>query len=123
MNREEFIANIRYLGWICFQMGAKLPLHDVGEDYEISKERLDSLIDGTKWTLAHPEATAEDNHVHWMKFKREQGYKYGEILDTINKTHPSMVNFEDLPDVEKRKDEMDLIMTRLANKLFDKQGE
>lgn len=38
MSKEEFIARIRYLGWICFQMGADLPLHDVPEDYEISTE-------------------------------------------------------------------------------------
>lgn len=122
MRREEFIANVRYLGWICFQMGANLPLHDVAEDYKISKERLESLIDGTLWALKHPDATAKDNHIHWMKCKEAQGYKYGEKLDTVNKTHPSMIDFEELNDTEKRKDEMDILITKLANRLFDEQN-
>ena len=32
MDKVEFIAKVRYLGWICYQMGADLPLHDVPED-------------------------------------------------------------------------------------------
>lgn len=31
-----------------------------------------------------------------------------------------MVSFEELSDVEKRKDEMDVLMVRLANELFEK---
>ena len=43
---------------------------------------------------------------------------YGDVLDVEKKTHPSMVPFEELSDVEKRKDEMDVLMVRLANELF-----
>lgn len=121
MDKLEFIANVRYLGWICYQMGAGLPLHDVSKNntYKISEERLKSLIAGTRWALDNPDATPEDNHSIWLKAKAEQGYKYGEYLDVNNKTHPSMVPFEELPDVEQRKDEMDLLMTKLANILWE----
>lgn len=120
MNRVEFIARIRYLGWICYQMGANLPLHDVPEDYEISLERLESLMNGTAFALYHSNLTPEENHMIWMEGKREQGYKYGPVLDVEKKTHPSMIPFRDLPDVEKRKDEMDILMVKLANILYDK---
>lgn len=123
MQREEFIARVRYLGWMCFQMGADLPLHDVADDYEISKERLESLTAGTEWALSHPTATEEDNHNEWMKAKELQGYTYGEKLDIDKKTHPSMVPFNELPPVEKRKDTMDLLMVKLANSLYDKLHE
>jgi len=122
MTREEFIARVRYLGWICFQMGADLPLHDVPEDYEISPERLESLINGTSWALENPEATPEENHVSWMESKRQQGYVYGDTLSVENKTHPSMVTFDELPKIEQDKDKMDLLMVKLANKLYDMIG-
>lgn len=120
MSKEEFISHIRYLGWICFQMGAGLELHDTPENFEISQERLESLIQGTKWALANPNATAEDNHKNWMKCKQEQGYTYGEKLDTVKKTHPSMIPFEELSKVEQDKDVMDLLMTKLADELYTK---
>lgn len=123
MSREEFIARVRYLGWICFQMGAQLPLHDVSDDYEISEERLESLINGTKYILDNPDASAEDNHNNWMKCKEHQGYVYGEELSVENKTHPSLVPFDDLPKVEKDKDVMDVLMVRLASSLYDKINE
>lgn len=119
MDRVEFIAKVRYFGWLCYQMGADLPLHDVPEDYEISDERLKSLMAGTKYVLENPSTTAEENHNIWMEAKKSQGYVYGDILDVEKKTHPSMVPFEDLSDVEKRKDEMDILMVKLANELFD----
>lgn len=119
MSKEEFIARIRYLGWICFQMGADLPLHDVPEDYEISTERLQGLIGGTEWALRNPDATPEDNHICWMNSKINQGYRYGDTLSVENKTHPSLVPFNELPPVEQRKDEMDLLMVKLANELYN----
>lgn len=118
-SKEEFIARIRYLGWICFQLGAKLPLHDVPSDYSISKERLESLMASTQWILEHPEATPEDNHLFWMLCKEKQGYKYGKDLNIKLKTHPSMVSFSELPEVEKKKDEMDILMTRLGEELWN----
>ena len=119
MNRVEFIAKVRYLGWLCYQMGADLPLHDVGEDYKISNERLESLMKGTAFVLENPLTTAEENHKLWMRGKEEQGYIYGDVLDIEKKTHPSMIPFEELSEIEKRKDEMDILMVKLANSLFD----
>lgn len=118
MDKLEFIARVRYLGWMCYQMGANLPLHGVSEDLSISAERLESLKNGTKAVLENPNMTPKDNHNLWVKTKRNQGYIYGPVLDLENKTHPSIVAFEELPDVEKRKDEMDLMMVRESEKLY-----
>lgn len=120
MTREEFIARVRYLGWICYQMGAGLDLHDVQDSFEISEERLQSLINGTKIALENPDITPEENHNIWMKCKKEQGYVYGEHLDVEKKTHPSMVPFEELSKVEQVKDEMDILMVKLSNELYNK---
>ena len=118
MDRVEFIAKVRYLGWLCYQMGADLPLHDVPEDYKISEERLKSLMKGTEYVLNNPSTTAEENHNIWMEAKKTQGYTYGEVLDVEKKTHPSMIPFENLSNIEKRKDEMDVLMVKLAYELY-----
>lgn len=118
LDKLEFIARVRYLGWMCYQMGANLPLHDVSEDLSISAERLESLKKGTQAVLENPNMTPKDNHNLWVKTKREQGYIFGPTIDLENKTHPSIVAFEELSDVEKRKDEMDLMMVRESEKLY-----
>lgn len=111
-----FIARIRYLGWLCYQMGADLPCEGNGE---IPDEMLTSLIEGTLWALANPGATGEDNHKHWMEYKISQGWKYGDVLDRENKIHPDIVPYESLTPVEKRKDDMDLLMVNAANKIYE----
>lgn len=119
MDKLKFIAMVRYYGWLCYQLGAGLPLHDVDNQFSISEDRLNSLINGTKWALENPEATPEDNHINWMNYKQRQGWVYGEKLDMEDKTHPSLVPFKDLPDVEKRKDEMDILMVKLGERLYN----
>ena len=74
---------------------------------------------GTAFVLENHLITAEENHNLWMKGKSEQGYVYGDVLDVEKKTHPSMIPFENLSEVEKPKDEMDILMVKLANSLFD----
>ena len=78
-----------------------------------------SLIAGTVLTLNNLDMTAEDNHNIWMETKKNQGYTYGDELSISKKTHPSMVLFNELTDIEKRKDDMDILMVKLANKLYD----
>lgn len=119
MDRVEFIARVRYLGWICYQLGANLPLHDVPSDYSISQERLESLMGGTEAVLSKPDMTPEENHREWALAKLAQGYTYGPVLDTDKKTHPSLVPFKYLSDVERRKDEMDILMVHLVDKLYN----
>lgn len=119
MPRTEFISRVRYLGWLCFMMGAGDKPHDVGDDYEISQERLESLMQGTEWALSNPDATAEDNHNNWCKAKQNQGYTYGEVLDVKNKKHPSLVPFAELSRKEQDKDTMDILMTKLTDRLYN----
>lgn len=123
MSKLEFIAKVRYLGWICYQLGADLPLHDVDKEYNISNERLESLKEGSAFLLENPNFTGEENHNFWMKIKEMQGYTYGEVIDVENKTHPSIIPYEDLSEVEKRKDDMDILMTKLAAKLFNEMNK
>ena len=56
-----------------------------------------SCVDGVKFVASNPELSAFDAHADWLKHKREEGWVYGEVKDVDKKTHPCMVDFEDLP--------------------------
>lgn len=114
MNKIEFIAAIRHIGWITYQIAA-------GQQYneKINGDQLESLRDGVKFALENPDTTPEENHDNWMRMKIEQGWIYGGRKDFEKKTHPDLVPFEELPDIEKRKDIADSVSHRMALALWE----
>lgn len=48
--------------------------------------------------------SAKEQHDEWKKYKTEQGYVYGEVKDDEKKTHPCLVEYEELPKSQKVKD-------------------
>lgn len=62
----------------------------------------DSAIAGVKHALVDPDPSA--SHESWLKQKVKDGWVYGETKDPEAKTHPCMVPYGDLPEVQKRKD-------------------
>lgn len=57
-------------------------------------EELDVLI----------EQMAKNVHEVWAQSRMEQGWTYGEKRDDTLKTHPCLVAYEDLPEIEKAYD-------------------
>jgi hypothetical protein len=114
-DKIAFIARIRHLGWICYQIAA-------GQPYNIdpTPDQLDSLKQGVKFALEHPNMTAQENHDNWMQMKRSQGWVQGPVKDLEQKTHPDLVPYEQLPKIEQLKDHMDRIMNTEALKLYEK---
>lgn len=49
-------------------------------------------------------ATPEQLHAEWCRFKHEDGWVWGPTKDPVNKTHPCMVPYADLPPEQKLKD-------------------
>lgn len=62
-------------------------------DIQLPKE-LDVLI----------EQMAKNVHEVWAQSRMEQGWTYGEKRDDTLKTHPCLVAYEDLPEIEKAYD-------------------
>ena len=114
MEREEFIAEVRHIGWIAYQIA-------VGQEYneKINNDQMVSLLDGIEYLDANPDITPEENHNNWMKMKVSQGWVYGGVKDFEKKTHPDLVPFDELPEVERRKDINDAVTHKLAVKLWD----
>lgn len=114
MKREEFIAQIRHIGWVAYQIAA-------GQKYneEINEDQLKSLLGGIRFQDEHPDNTPEQNHNNWMKMKVSQGWVYGKVKDFERKTHPDLVPFNELPDIERKKDIADTITHKMAVAVWD----
>lgn len=63
----------------------------------------ESAVNGVKFHLEN-ETTPEDSHISWMKEKVDSGWVYGEIKDSVKKTHPCIVPYNQLPQVQRGKD-------------------
>ena len=98
MDEKEFIAHIRHIAWVSYQIAVGQPWNA-----EINEDQMESLLDGIAYLEGHPEATPKSNHENWMREKISQGWKFGRVKDFENKTHPDLVPFDQLPEVEKRK--------------------
>jgi len=61
--------------------------------------------------LDNIELLAENVHETWSRKKMDDGWRYGPLADELNKTHPSLVPYEDLPENEKQYDRITAIST------------
>jgi hypothetical protein len=64
----------------------------------------DSAIAGVKFARENPSAPASAQHDAWSKDKTDNGWVFGPIKDTVAKTHPCLVPFEELSGDQKAKD-------------------
>src|SRR5690348_8722678 len=64
----------------------------------------DASIASVKWRVENPNAPISAQHDQWMSQKTAEGWKYGKAKSGTKKTHPMLVPYGDLSDVEKRKD-------------------
>lgn len=81
-------------------LGDPLPSSYVlaNEDAEIQE----SAVHGVR--LALTGMTPEQMHKEWCDFKRAHGWTYGPEKDPEQKTHPCLVEWNELPDRQKIKD-------------------
>lgn len=61
---------------------------------------------------------AERSHESWLYLRKADGWKYGETLDREKKTHPALVEWDDLDHINKTKG---LIFTTAAFRFKDRQ--
>lgn len=63
-----------------------------------------SAIMGVNFRLENPNAGHDSQHNAWLEDKKKNGWVYGEIKDSVAKTHPCIVEFDLLSDFQKKKD-------------------
>jgi hypothetical protein len=64
----------------------------------------DSAIKGVKALVDNPELTPEQLHEAWCIEKVRTGWVHGPLKDPVNKQHPCLVSYAELPEDQKEKD-------------------
>ncbi|MFN7056454.1 RyR domain-containing protein [Hyphomonas sp.] len=78
--------------------------HDIPAWEEAPDWMQASTCESVHHALTHPEESGEAQHAQWLRQKEAGGWRYGPVKDAAAKTHPLMVPWNALPDVERRKD-------------------
>ena len=70
-----------------------------------------SAVNGVKYRVSSdtndmPRPTPKQMHQNWMKEKELDGWVFGLMKDTVAKTHPCMLPYEDLPEGQRKKDQL-----------------
>lgn len=63
-----------------------------------------SAILGVEFHLTNPFASPSDSHISWLKEKKADGWKYGEVKNVDKKEHPCYVPYNQLPIEQRMKD-------------------
>lgn len=71
---------------------------------QLSEHLTKSILDGVYFVLDNPNCTPEQQHNNWCYFKRADGWKYGPDKDFERKEHPCLVPYNELPEIQQRKD-------------------
>lgn len=91
----EFLARICHNVNRAFSQAFDTPVQPVwGDAPECQK---DNARKGVALHMNHPEAGPAASHAAWFMHRENEGWKYGPVEDPVNKTHPYMVHFDELP--------------------------
>ena len=68
------------------------------------------------------EILAKNTHEVWAKGRLDEGWAYGKVRDDNRKTHPCLISYEELPEIEKDYDrntsmETLKVLTKLGYKI------
>jgi hypothetical protein len=66
----------------------------------------DSAIKGVQYALDNPNSPASAQHDSWCTDKWANGWSYAVVKDPINKTHPCLVPYNQLPVEQRLKDHL-----------------
>ena len=67
-----------------------------------------SVIDGVR--RVRRGTTPRQNHEAWREYRMARGWTYGPEKDPEQKTHPSLVPYDELPQAERDKNQMFLLI-------------
>lgn len=72
----------------------------------------ESAIKGVHFTQTNPNATPESQHQAWVADKQKDGWVYGKSKNPDTKEHPCIREYSELPEIQRKKDELFLAIVR-----------
>lgn len=104
---DEQVAAIVHAAQCRLQYEQGEPVPSLPWDSETEHVRT-SCIEGVR--RARNGITPEYHHEEWRKFKEAAGWKYGAEKNVLKKTHPCLVPYSDLPEYQKDKNRLFLLI-------------
>lgn len=71
---------------------------------ETSESQRASVINGVEGIRSGRIASPRASHNNWLKFKENEGWKYGPVKDEAKKEHPCFLPYDELPAEQRMKD-------------------
>lgn len=91
-----------------------MPNWDDAEDWQ--KE---STLNGIREVIRNPDITPVEIHEAWKKSKIDDGWTYGKVKDAKKKTHPCIVDYDELPEIQRLKDDLFLAIVKAFLKMVE----
>lgn len=85
---------------------------------QLSDELKRSAVNGVLFRLENPNATPEDQHNAWRRSKIKDGWVYGPVKNVEAKLHPSLVDYKDLPQEQRTKDNLFMAVVDSLSAIF-----
>ena len=71
---------------------------------DATPDQRNSCMNGVRFLQEHPEAGPAATHQEWVKYKLDEGWKWGPHKNETLREHPCLVPFVELPDTQQAKD-------------------
>jgi hypothetical protein len=107
---ERSFMTVEQIARICHEANAALCV-GIGDPSQASWDdapewQRKSAVSNVRFHLKNPNVSARVSHENWMREKLSEGWRYGEVKDADAKTHPCIVEFEQLPPEQQAKDHL-----------------
>lgn len=127
MNQTQTIPGLEDVARACHEANRSY-CNSIGDNSQPAWEdapdwQKQSAVNGVKHALENPDATPEDSHKSWLKEKEADGWKFGEVKDPDKKEHPCFVPYEQLPEEQRKKDEIFLSVVNDYRHFFKKDSQ
>lgn len=71
---------------------------------DLDDDRKLSILEAVEREIKTPAASPRESHDRWCQQRLDEGWVLGEVKDVEAKTHPCLVDYDALPEVQKQKD-------------------
>jgi RyR domain len=83
------------------------PPWDEAPDYQAEQATA-----GVQEVIRNPDLTAEQSHELWVTRMRDGGWTHGQVKDPVQKTHPTLLPWAELPTEQQLKDRLFIAIVR-----------
>lgn len=87
-----------------------------GMSVETQEGTTTALLHHADMIRAGNPVSPKESHEMWPESRKKEGWIYGKVKDFEKKIHPSLIPYDELPEVERRKDDLFIACAELLVK-------